>query len=109
VGGKSSQAKGRAAEIELAHLLHEKTGYQVEPGQAVSYGATPDITGLPDIHVEVKRRERLNITAAMHQAEQDSAKFEDGAPTLFHRRNREPWLVTMRLDDWIRLYKGGRA
>ena len=47
--------------------------------------------------------ERLNITEAVKQASEDA--LPDELPTVFHRRNREDWLVTMRLDDWIRLHK----
>ena len=25
-------------------------------------------------------------------------------PALFHRRNRQPWLVTLRLEDFMQLY-----
>ena len=46
---------------------------------------------------------------AMKQAVRDAEKFHDGAPTLFHRRSREPWLVTMRLHDWIALYDRQKA
>jgi len=60
--------------------------------------------GLPGIHVEVKRVERLNVGEAMAQAIRDAERFQDGAPVLFHRRNRRPWLVTMRLEDWMGLY-----
>lgn len=63
--------------------------------------------GLPGVHIEVKRVERLNITEAMEQAIKDAQRFQDGAPAVFHRRNRHPWLVTMQLRDWINLYKGG--
>lgn len=34
----------------------------------------------------------------------DSQRMKDGAPALFHRKNRKPWLVTMLLDDWLRIY-----
>ena len=91
---KSQQRKGRAGELELAHLLQDY-GYPVEPGQAVSYGATPDLVGLLGVHIECKRVERLNVPEAMAQAERDAEKFKDGVPALFHRRNRCPWLVTM--------------
>lgn len=101
--GKSSQRKGRAGELELARLLQEQ-GYPVEPGDAVSFGATPDLVGLPGIHIECKRVEKLNVPQAMEQAVRDAEKFHDGAPALFHRRNRQPWLVTMRLEDWVELY-----
>ncbi len=96
--GQSQQRKGRAGELELVKILNTY-GIPAEPGQAVSYGSTPDITGVPGIHVEVKRVERLNVPAAFAQAARDSEKFQGGKPALFHRRNRENWLVTMQLQD----------
>ena len=48
--GRKPQAKGRSGELELARIL-QGYGYPVEPGQAVSYGATPDLTGLPGVHI----------------------------------------------------------
>ena len=102
--GKTSQRKGRAGEMELARLL-QGYGYDVQPGRAVSYGATPDLVGLPGVHIECKRNERLNVPEAMAQAVRDAEKFGDGAPTVFHRRNRSGWLVTMRLPDWMEMYQ----
>jgi hypothetical protein len=106
--GKSSQRKGRAGEIEIVKILN-CNGISAEPGQAVSFGSTPDIVGVDGVHAEVKRVERLNVLEAMNQAIRDSEKFDDGLPTLFHRRNRSPWLVTMTLDDWLKLYRGWRS
>lgn len=106
--GKSSQRKGRAGEIEIVKILN-CNGILAEPGQAVSFGSTPDIVGVDGVHAEVKRVERLNVPEAMNQAIRDSQKFEDGLPTLFHRRNRSPWLVTMTLEDWLKLYKRWRS
>lgn len=102
--GKSSQTKGAGGERELAALLQQR-GYQVERGGSETFGTVPDIVGLSGIHIEVKRVERLNVSEAMQQAIRDAARFGDGAPTVFHRRNRHPWLVTMLLDDWIKLYE----
>lgn len=101
---KASQTKGRAGEQELARLLRQH-GYEIERGGALSFGERPDLMGLPGVHIECKRVERLNLDAAMAQAIRDSARFGDGAPAVFHRRNRQPWLVTMRLEDWMRLYE----
>lgn len=61
------------------------------------------MSGLPGVHVECKRVERLNVSQAMAQAVRDAERFQDGAPAVFHRRNREPWLVTMQLEDWLAL------
>ena len=106
MSGKSSQNKGRRGELELARLFQEYS-YDVQPGQAVSFGATPDLVGLPGIHIECKRNERLNVPEAMAQAQRDAERFQDGAPAVFHRRNRGIWLVTMAFQDWIHLYKKG--
>lgn len=103
--GKSSQRKGRAGELELVQLLRDH-GIQAEPGKAVSIGTTPDITGVPGIHAEVKRVEKLNVHTALDQAVRDSEKFQDGRPVLFHRRNREGWLCTLRLEDFLAFYSG---
>ena len=101
---RAQQRKGAEGERELAALLREY-GYPVERGGSLSFGEAPDLTGLPGVHIEVKRVERLNVPETMKQAARDAEKFHDGAPTLFHRRSREPWLVTMRLQDWIGLYQ----
>lgn len=101
---RKSQRKGRCAEIELAQLLQEY-GYDVKPGRSRSYGAEPDLTGLPGIHVECKRAEQLRVYDWIAQAERDSERFHDGLPAVFHRRNRKGWLVTMRLPDWLEMYQ----
>ena len=77
----------------------------MEPGRSQSYGEEPDLSGLPGVHVEVKRVERLNISQAMAQAVRDAERFKDGSPAVFHRRNREGWLVTMQLSDWLEIFK----
>lgn len=104
--GNKSQRKGAAGERELGKLL-EKEGYPVQRG-GMSFGEVPDLYGLPGIHIEVKRVERLNLSEAMEQAVQDARKFGDGAPTVFHRKNREDWMVTMKLENWIWLFRGWR-
>lgn len=98
---KSQQRKGRGGELELVAILNQY-GIPAKPGKAVSYGSTPDVTGFPGIHVEVKRVERLNVPAAFAQAKRDAEKFKDGIPVLFHRRNREEWLCTLSLEDFLK-------
>lgn len=70
----------------------------------MSYGEEPDLSGLPGVHIECKRVENLNLSAALRQATADAQRFHDGLPAVFHRRNREQWVVSMRLDDWVKLY-----
>ena len=103
--GKASQRKGAGGERELAALLRDND-YDAERGGSLTFGKTPDIVGLPGIHIEVKRVERLNVPEAYQQAVKDAERFQDGTPALFHRRNRSTWLVTMAFDDWLNLYRG---
>ncbi len=103
--GAASQRKGAAGERELAARLREY-GYEIERGGSLSFGEVPDLVGLPGVHIECKRVERLNVPEAMQQAVKDSLRFKDGMPALFHRRNRQPWLVTIRLEDFMQLYQG---
>lgn len=100
--GKSQQAKGKRGELELAAILAEY-GYNVTRGASQNYGTEPDLSGLPGIHVEVKRQERLNLAAALEQAERDARRF-GGLPAVFHRASRTRWKVSMYLDDWMKLY-----
>lgn len=102
---KAAQRKGADGERELAALF-QKYGYETKRGGSLSFGEVPDLVGLPGVHIECKRVERLNVGEAMAQAIRDAERFQDGVPVLFHRRNRQPWLVTMRLEDWMELYTG---
>lgn len=99
----NSKSKGAKGEREVARIL-TGYGYPCRRGQQYS-GANgdADVVGLPDIHIEVKRREKLNIYEAISQAVRDAKAGT--LPTVFHRKNNEAWLVTMRLTDWMKLYK----
>lgn len=101
--GRASRNKGANAERELANLLKNR-GLDVRRGYV--FQNEIDIVGLKNIHPEVKRVEKLNIEKAMEQAIVEAVKRGDGVPTVFHRRDRGEWLVTMRLDEWVDLYKG---
>lgn len=103
MGGKS-QRKGAAGERELGQILREY-GYSCDRGGSLSFGEVPDLSGLPGIRIEVKRVEKLNVCEAMEQSIHDSERMRDGMSALCHRRNRKPWLVTMRLEDWMRIYQ----
>ena len=103
MSGKSSQAKGRRAELELAAVLRGY-GFSAEPGRALNYGTEADVVGLPGLHLEVKRHERLELPAWIRQAEEDARRFGDGAPVVIFRQSRQPWRVCMRLDDFMKYY-----
>jgi Holliday junction resolvase len=107
--GKTSQRKGRGGELELARVLQAYGFPDVQPGEALNYGSEPDLVGLPGVHIECKRSEKLHISEWMLQAERDSERFGDGAPVVFHRRNREKWHVTLRLEDFMALYNTAKG
>lgn len=103
----NSRRKGKEGELSLARKLREY-GYPCR--RSVQYSGAngdADVVGLPGIHIECKRVERLNLTDAMHQAIRDSQPGE--LPAVFHRRNSEPWLVTMPLESWIEIYREWEA
>lgn len=99
----NSREKGARGERELARVLRQY-GYNSRRGQQYS-GANgdADVVGLPGIHIECKRVERLNIHDAMNQAKRD--RRENEIPAVFHRKNNCEWLVTLTLDDFIKIYR----
>lgn len=97
----NSRQKGARGERELANLLKEH-GYNTRRGQQYcGANGDADVVGLPGYHVEVKRVERLNLEAAMKQSQSDAREGE--TPIIVHRKNRNGWLVTMTLDDFLGL------
>ena len=104
MGKINSRSKGASGEREISNILKEH-GFETRRGQQFS-GANgdADVVGLEGIHIEVKRVEKLNIDNAMDQAVNDTGESQ-AKPTVFHRKNRKPWMVTMKLEDWIELYK----
>lgn len=105
--GKSSTMKGKRGEQEVAAILRGY-GYDVHRGGVDSYGSLPDVYGVPGLHFEIKRVERLNVPEAMKQSIRDSEIFSDGTPVLCHRRDREEWLVTLRLGDFMQIFQKSR-
>ena len=104
MSGKASRDKGANGERELANILRDFYGYPVRRGMV--FLGQSDLIGLPGIHPEVKRVERLNVTEAMEQAKREAEKKKDGLPVVFHRKNRTEWLCTLRLEDFMDLYGG---
>lgn len=99
---RRSKVKGSRGEAEFAAILTAE-GFPARRNSQRYVGGrgNPDVaaTGLDRYHFEVKRVERLNINAAMEQAERDAA---GRVPVVAHRRNRRPWLITMKLADWLK-------
>lgn len=99
----NSRAKGKRAELELSRKLREY-GYDCRRGvQYSGANGDADVVGLPGIHIECKRVERLNLEDAMAQARRDAREGE--IPVVMHRKTRSPWMVTTTLEDWIKFYR----
>lgn len=103
----NSKQKGAAGEREFANYCKEK-GFDTR--RTAQYngkelGSLADVVGIPGIHIEVKRVEKLNIHNAMEQAVRDCNVVGE-LPIVAHRKNGKKWLITMTADDWFKLWYG---
>ena len=99
--GKTSRDKGKRGERELAARLRY-FGYDAKRGVQYKGGEdSPDVIGLPGIHIECKRTERLDIYGALAQSKGDCGK---DMPVVMHRKNNCEWVVIQPLDDWMALF-----
>ena len=104
----NSKQKGKKGELELAKRLNELgfTTRRTAQYNGKENGSLADLVGIDGVHIECKRVENLNVIEAYEQAQRDCK--QDEVPTLFHRKNGKPWLVTISLEDWAELYKEAR-
>lgn len=99
----NSRQKGASGERELAKVLRSH-GFETRRGQQYcGSNGDADVVGLPGVHIECKRVERLNLEDAMAQSGADAREGE--IPVVMHRKNNCKWLVTLSLDDFMTLYK----
>ena len=101
----NSKQKGKAGELELVRKLKEY-GYSVR--RSVQYNGKaeegqPDLVGLPGIHIECKRTEKLSLYDAVDQAKRDSEGTQQ-LPVVFHRRNNCKWLAIMPIEVFMQIY-----
>ena len=105
MGGKMSREKGKRGEREFARICREH-GYNGKRGQQYNGLSGEDVVGLPGIHIEVKRVERLNLDDAVAQSVRDA----DGKiPIVAHRKNNAEWLITMPAEQWFIIYREWEA
>lgn len=104
----NSRDKGARGERLFAALCHHY-GYDAVRRTAQYCGKTgdaADCVGLPGIHIEVKFVEHLNYRKAMEQSIRDSKG--NGLPIVASKTSRKEWLITMRADDWFKMYNEWR-
>lgn len=98
----NSRRKGADGERELAKHLRA-AGYECRRGQQYcGANGDADVVGLPGIHIECKRVERLSLYDALSQAKSDARDGE--LPVVMHRKNNSDWVVIQPLDDWLMMY-----
>jgi len=87
-----------------SHRFFSAKGYSAHRNEQryVSGLENPDVS-LSGIHCEVKRTESLRLYEALYQAIDDANGT--ALPAVFHRKDKKPWVVIMRLDDWLKLYR----
>lgn len=101
--------KGNEGERELVRVLQSFGLDAVRNDQMYCGGLeNPDISctiqGIP-LHIECKRVERLNLTGAVAQAVRDANG--KALPVVAHRSNRQPWLITIPLEQLAGILFGG--
>lgn len=97
----NANRKGKDGELQAAKFIRETWGIDARRTQQYCGVAGDSDLALPcNLHVEVKRVERLNIYDAIDQATSD-AKASSQIPIVLHRRNRKEWLLTLRPSDLL--------
>ena len=96
--GKMSRDKGKRYEREVAEAFRQMGFPDARRGVQFQGGPdSPDVAGVPGVHIEAKHVEALNVYAAMKQST-DEAKVGE-VPVVVHRKNQQCSLVTLRLSD----------
>lgn len=105
----NSKQKGARFERHLASLLRE---YGYNTRRTAQYcgntGDASDVVGLPGLHIEAKHQEQMRLYEWMSQAKRDS-EGTGKLPAVFHKKNNAEILVTMRLEDYMNLYREWEA
>lgn len=102
----NSREKGKRFERELAAALRAE-GYP-DARRTAQYcgnsGKAYDIEGVPGIAIEAKHREKMALYDWIAQAVRDS-EGSGLLPVVMHRKNNAETLVTMRLTDFLEVFR----
>lgn len=103
--GRGSKNKGKVGEREVVQFLRSY-GFEARRGQQYAGGGdSPDVVHnlqVADdcnIHIEVKRVEKLALWPALDQAEEDAPPGD--IPVVFHRKSRKPLIVILTAADFL--------
>ena len=102
--GKAERERGKRGERYVANRIRERLGLDARRGVQYSGGpGSPDVVGLPGIHIEVKNCNKTELPKWIRQSTDEAADGE--APVVIHHRDREPWYITLGFDDFLGMYK----
>ena len=103
--GAGERSKGKNGELEVVRLLHAHGWTQAKrSSDGRAQNERGDIADGPaEVHIEVRRRETVNIWACLAKAETE-AKPGD-MPVVAFRRNRSPWYAALPLDMLLGLLR----
>lgn len=106
MGKINSRDKGARYERHIAQVLRDH-GYEAERGCQHSGGKdSPDVKhNMPNIHIEAKAVEKLNLWNALAQSEKDAGENE--IPIVVFKRNRSKDYVALSLENFIEIFKKG--
>ena len=106
----NSRRKGAVGEREFANLLRGYGYVNAKRGQQFRGSpGSPDVVGVPGVHFEVKRTNRLKLYEALDQARKDSGL--KSIPVVAHRCDglkgrtscRGDWLAILSFADLAKL------
>jgi hypothetical protein len=100
---RTEREKGKRGEREAAKKLTRMLGVPVTRTQ--QFKGTPisaDLEGVDGLHIEIKRRERLNFNKALEQAWKEAG---DDRAIVFTRKNQKAWVAICYMDDLIDIAK----
>lgn len=99
----NSKDKGKRGERLCAAKMREY-GYDAKRGvQYQGSPESPDVVGVPGLHIEVKFTEKLRLWDAVEQSIRDAGENE--IPVVMHKKNKSDWLCILRLEDFMTLYQ----
>jgi Holliday junction resolvase len=102
MSGTKSREKGKRGERQGAKALSEILGAELRRGVQYHGGPnSPDIVGVDGLHVECKYDEVTigkKLYSALSQADNDCS---ENIPFVLSRRNREGWVVAIRLENLV--------
>lgn len=98
----NSKQKGKRGELEVAHFFKDYGFDARRSQQFAGMNGDADVVGVPFLHLEVKRTEKLNLDKAMAQSVRDAREGE--IPTVVHRKDRQEWRITLSLEDFMPIF-----